>query len=84
METLIFHPENKAQLEALKAFGKALKVPFEKKKELTEREKTIALYGIDLVETVENAEISIKKGNTKDYDTSKSLEENILIWENTI
>jgi hypothetical protein len=86
METLIMHPENQAQLTALKAFAKALKVPFEKekKKELTEREKTIALYGIDLVKTIENAEKSIKEGNTKDYDTSKSLEENISIWENTI
>ena len=45
METLIMHPENKEQLAALKAVAKALKVPFEKEKkqELTEREKTIAL-----------------------------------------
>jgi len=86
METLIMHPENEAQLTALKAFAKALKVSFEKerKKEVTEREKTIALYGIDLAETVENAEKSIKEGNIKGYETSKSLEENIVIWENTI
>lgn len=57
METLIMHPVNKEQLAALKAFAKALKVPFEKekKKELSEREKTIALYVKDLVETVERA-----------------------------
>ncbi len=86
METLIMHPENKAQLDALKAFAKALKVPFEKKakKELSEREKTIELYGIDLVETVERAEKSIKEGNVVIMDNSKSLEENIKIWENTI
>jgi len=86
METLIMHPENKEQLAALKAVAKALKVPFEKEKkqELTEREKTIALYGKDLVETVERAEKSIKAGNVKIYDTAKSLEENIKIWDSTI
>jgi len=80
METLIMHPENKEQLAALKAVAKALKVPFEKEKkqELTEREKTIALYGKDLVETVERAEKSIKAGNVKVLDPSKSLWENIL------
>ncbi|WP_316771046.1 DUF2683 family protein [Pedobacter frigiditerrae] len=83
METLIMHPENKEQLAALKAVAKALKVPFEKK-ELSEREKTIELYGKDLVEIVEQAEKSIKEGNVKVYDTSKSLGENIKIWENTI
>nr|WP_294899545.1 DUF2683 family protein [uncultured Pedobacter sp.] len=31
METLIVHPENKAQLSAIKAFLKALKISFEKK-----------------------------------------------------
>ncbi|SFH30209.1 DUF2683 family protein [Pedobacter insulae] len=30
METLIMHPENQTQLKALKAFAKALKVPFER------------------------------------------------------
>jgi hypothetical protein len=86
METLIMHPENKEQLTALKAFAKALKITFEreKKQELSERDKTIALYGIDLVETVERAEQSIKEGNVKTLDPSKSLEENIKIWENTI
>lgn len=80
METLIMHPENKEQLIALKAFAKALKVRFEKRsgKDLSEREKTIALYGIDLVETVERAEKSIKEGNIKVLDPSKSLWENIL------
>jgi hypothetical protein len=28
METLIFHPDNKEKLEALKAFAKALKISF--------------------------------------------------------
>lgn len=77
METLVMHPTNKEQLAALKAIAKALKIPFEKKG-LSEREKTIALYGKELVETVEQAEKSIKKGNVKVLDPSKSLWENIL------
>jgi len=31
METLIVHPENKEQLDALKAFMKAFKISFEEK-----------------------------------------------------
>ncbi|UKT63232.1 DUF2683 family protein [Pedobacter mucosus] len=79
METLIMHPETKAQLAALKAVAKALKVPFQKeqKAELTEREKTIDLYGIEMVEAIEKAEKSIKKGNFKTLDPTKSLWENI-------
>ncbi|MCE7058942.1 DUF2683 family protein [Dyadobacter sp. CY343] len=33
METLVFRPENKEQLEALKAFAKALKITFVSKPE---------------------------------------------------
>lgn len=79
METLIMHPETKEQLAALKAVAKALKVPFKKERSaaLTEREKTIDLYGIDMVEAIEKAEESIKRGNVKILDPSKSLWENI-------
>ncbi|MFC3561668.1 DUF2683 family protein [Pedobacter jamesrossensis] len=79
METLIMHPETKEQLAALKAIAKALKVPFQKKDKtaLTEREKTINLYGIEMVEAIEKAEESIKKGNVKTLDPTKSLWENI-------
>jgi hypothetical protein len=77
METWILHPENKEQLNALKG------IPFEKKKELTEREKTIKLYGKDMVEAIEKAEENIKAGKYKTFDTSKSLDENLTIWENT-
>ncbi|WP_231458869.1 MULTISPECIES: DUF2683 family protein [unclassified Pedobacter] len=78
METLIMHPETKEQLAALKAIAKALKVPFKKEeRELTEREKTINLYGIDMVNAIEKAEESIKKGNVKTLDPTKSLWENI-------
>ncbi|KAA5537394.1 hypothetical protein F0919_06880 [Taibaiella lutea] len=33
METILAHPENQEQLEAIKAFLKALKIKFESKKE---------------------------------------------------
>lgn len=70
----------------LKHLLKRLKSLLKKKakKELSEREKTVELYGIDLVETVERAEKSMKEGNVVIMDNSKSLEENIKIWENTI
>lgn len=78
METLIMHPETKEQLAALKAIAKALKVTFQKEKVvLTEREKTTNLYGIEMVEAVEKAEESIKNGNFKTLDPTKSLWENI-------
>ena len=80
METLIMHPQNKEQLAALKAFAKALKVPFDKNKEveLSEREKGIKLYGKDLVEKIERAEKAIQKGEFITLDPEKSLWENIL------
>ncbi len=55
METLIMHPQNKEQLIALKAFAKALKVPFSNSREaeLSEREKELSFTGIDLVEKIE-------------------------------
>lgn len=76
MEALIMQPENKEQLTALKAIAKALKIPF-KTAELSEREKTINLYGLELVEAVERAEKSIAKGNVKTLDPTKSLWENL-------
>lgn len=86
METLILHPQTREQLAALKAIAKALKVPFEKKetKVISEREKSIDLYGLETVENVERAEKSIADGNFKVYDTSKTLGDNIEVWENTV
>jgi hypothetical protein len=80
METLIMHPQNKEQLVALKAFAKALKVPFYKNDEvgLSEREKAIKLYGKDLVEKIESGEKAIKNGEFITIDPEKSLWENIL------
>lgn len=55
METLIIHPENKEQLNAIKAFLKALKISFEKKDAET--------YHPDFIEMVKKAE------NNADYKT---------------
>lgn len=76
METLLMLPENKEQLAALKAIAKALKIPF-KAAELSEHEKTIKLYGAELVEAIERAEKSIAKGNVKTLDPTKSLWDNL-------
>ena len=80
METLIMRPQNKEQLMALKAFAKALKVPFDKNKEdeLSEREKGIKLYGKELVEKIERGEKVIQEGKFITLDPEKSLWENIL------
>jgi hypothetical protein len=80
METLIMHPQNKQQLIALKAFAKALKVPFSNSKEveLSEREKGIKLYGKDLVEKIERSEKAIRDGEFITLDPKKTLWENIL------
>ena len=57
METLIMHPESKEQLAALKAFAKALKVPFEKKQEKQ--------YDPAFVKMIKDAE---KRANFKTVD----------------
>lgn len=74
------HPQNKAQLAALKAFAKALKVPFYKNRdiELSEREKGIKLYGQDLVEKIEQGEKAMQEGKFVILDPRKSIWENIL------
>ena len=55
METLIVHPENKEQLNGIKAFLKALKISFEK--------KDAKNYDSEFVEMVKKAE------NNADYKT---------------
>lgn len=70
------HPANKEQLAALKAIAKALKIPFEKKEEKEQ-------YNPAFVKMIKDAEKSIAAGNVITYDTSKSLEENMELWENT-
>jgi hypothetical protein len=63
---LTFLPKNKEQLTALKAFAKAMKIDF-MSAELTEREKAIALYGLQFVEEVEKGREDIKEGRTTTY-----------------
>lgn len=55
MESLIVHPENKAQLNAIKAFLKALKISFEKKDSQN--------YSPEFIEMIKKAE------NNADYKT---------------
>ena len=77
METLIMHPQNKEQLTALKAIAKAFKIDFQAE-ELTEREKTINLYGKEAVETIERGEEDIKAGRVTRIKDVKNIWESIL------
>lgn len=61
MEILIMQPDNKEQMIALKAIAKALKINF-RPVELTEREKTINLYGKEFVEKIERGDKAIAEG----------------------
>ena len=63
METLIVHPENKAQLIAIKAFLKALKISFEKKDSES--------YPTEFVEMVKKAE---KNADYKTIDPNRLWE----------
>ncbi|MES2268321.1 MAG: DUF2683 family protein [Bacteroidota bacterium] len=54
METLIVHPENKEQLNAIKAFMKALKISFEEKE-----------YDPEFVAKIQNSREQVKKGETR-------------------
>ena len=61
MEALTFLPKNKEQLTALKAIAKAMKIDF-KTVELTDREKAIDLYGLPIVEKLEQGREDFKNG----------------------
>ena len=58
METLIFHPENNAQLAALKAIAKVLKIKIETKKDT---------YDPEFVKIIKKAE---KRGSYKTIDAN--------------
>lgn len=60
METLIVHPENKAQLNAIKQVLKAMKISFEKK----ERP-----YNPEFVEKIRESEEDFKAGRFKKIKT---------------
>ncbi|MFC3559605.1 DUF2683 family protein [Pedobacter jamesrossensis] len=53
METLTLHPKNKEQLNALKAFAKALKIDFEKEK---------STYNPEFVAKIKRGQEQIKAG----------------------
>ncbi|HAH24614.1 MAG TPA: hypothetical protein DCL77_12830 [Prolixibacteraceae bacterium] len=56
METLIVQPDSKEKLDAIKAFMKALKIPFEASK---------SPYNPDFVAKIKQGDEDIKAGRTK-------------------
>lgn len=64
MESMTIHPKNKEQAKLFEQLAKMLNVPFEKKQDsqLTEREKTVELYGREFVEKIERGEKAFKDG----------------------
>ena len=68
METVIMHPENTEQLNALKAFAKAMKVKFETNK---------SPYNTDFVKKIQESKRQVEKGNFTTLDPDKSLWENL-------
>lgn len=55
MEAILIHPNNKEQLAAIKAFAKALKMPFETK-------EVESQYDPDFVTKIEESEQQIRDG----------------------
>jgi len=53
MKSIIVHPENKAQLTALKAILKAMKIAFENKEDI---------YNPDFVEKIKHSDQDFKAG----------------------
>ncbi len=60
MGTLIAHPENKEKHDALKAFMKALKIPFEEEK---------SPYNPEFVEKIKRSKNEFATGRFKAIDT---------------
>lgn len=56
METILLHPENKEQLDAIKAFAKALKMRFEIAK------SEVSPYNSDFVEKIQAGRADVEKG----------------------
>jgi hypothetical protein len=61
MESIIVHPENKAQLTALKAVLRAMKIAFEKKEES---------YNPEFVEKIRQSEEDFKAGRYQTFKTA--------------
>jgi uncharacterized membrane protein (DUF106 family) len=60
---VIFHPSNKEELEALKAFAKALKIKFEIAKEKE--------YDKGFVEKIQESRKQVKEGKTVQIDLAE-------------
>ena len=56
METLIVQPDSKEKLDAIKAFMKALKIPFEASK---------SPYNPDFVAKIKQGDEDVKEGRTR-------------------
>lgn len=56
METILLHPENKEQLDAIKAFAKALKMRFEIAK------SEVSPYNSDFVKKIQAGRADVEKG----------------------
>ncbi len=61
MESITIHPENKAQLTAVKAVLKALKISFE---------KTETTYNPEFVKKIKESETDFKNGKFKTIETA--------------
>ena len=56
METLIVHPDNKEQLNALKTFMKAFKISFEEER---------SAYDSEFVAKIQESRAQVKRGETR-------------------
>lgn len=66
METYTIHPKDKAQASAVKAFLKALKVPFETEPEVELK----SIYSAEFNEKMKRAEEDLKAGRYKSIKTA--------------
>ncbi|TJZ60626.1 hypothetical protein FAZ15_11580 [Sphingobacterium olei] len=71
MTMIVIHPDNKEQLDAVKAFVKALKIKFE----TIEKD---SYYNLEFVKRVLDAENSAKEGNVTRIKDAKNIWADIL------
>lgn len=71
MATIVIHPDNKEQLDAVKAFVKALKIKFE-------TIENDSYYNREFVKRVLDAEKSAKEGNVTRIKDAKNIWADIL------
>lgn len=71
MEAIVIHPKSKEQLDAIKAFAKALKLDFETKKDENP-------YNPDFVKQIVEGQKSAKNGNVTRIKDTKNIWDDIL------